>query len=444
MVGAVVSMGEMAEAERWDSESYQPELRRSEQAIGAATRLGGAARITHPAEIPRVYTDDESGVPFLLAANIRPILPNFGSLQRIPTEVARKLPTNRLQYEDVPVMRTGANHGVACVYLEKSEAYYTSGEGLIVRPDPGVDGAYLGAFLGSRHGHQLCLKAAYGSGQPHIAPPYLRKLPVLRMGKREAAIGDLVRDAWDSGRNALPFYAEAQAEMMKSLGWSGFVRPSSRPSYVADYQTLVRAGRWDADFFSPDAPALMGFLFRDRQVIGDVAPLMRRPFSPEPEKTFSYIEISDVDRIGRLASSPVAGEDAPDRAKWLVRTGDVLTSTVRPIRRLTGVVAGAQAGSVSSNGFAVLCPQAVEPEVLLVYLRLPPVCELLNIFTTGSMYPAIAHADVPRIPIILPPKKSRDRIVAKVRDAWNAQSRADAKLDEAKGAIEQEMEKRLK
>ena len=41
----------------------------------------------------------------------------------------------------------------------------------------------------------------------------------------------------------------------------------------------------------------------------------------------------------------------------------------------------------------VLTPEEIEPELLLVYLRLPLVCELLDLHTTASMYPAISTTE---------------------------------------------------
>lgn len=441
---SVVRTREVVEAGRWDAEAYNPALRRLEKALSGSPRLSELATVSHPTEIPRVYTDENDGIPFVLAANIRPILPDFGAMALISSETAKELRTNRLEHGDVMVTRTGANHGVACVYLDASGAFYASGEGLIVRPIQDIDGAYLGAFLGCLYGDQLCKKAAYGSGQPHIAPPYLRTLPVLRLGKQEKVIGNLIREGWRDSQRALPLYSDAEAEMLERLSWAKLVKPKPNLWYVENYKTVAAAARCDPGFFSPRAKALYKMLDRDGRGIGDVADLATRRFDPKPGVPFRYIEITDVNEIGQFTTSTVSGEDAPDRAKWLVEGGDVLTSTVRPIRRLTGVVAKDQKGSVCSSGFAVLCPKDVEPEVLLVYLRLPPVCELLDVYTTASMYPSISTTDLLRIPITLPPKDSRQRIVAKVREAWVAKAKATAKLEEAKAVVEREIEKRLK
>lgn len=107
--------------------------------------------------------------------------------------------------------------------------------------------------------------------------------------------------------------------------------------------------------------------------------------------------------------------DAPSRATWIVKPGDVITSLVRPIRQLSAMIHDHQGGCVCSSGFCVLSPNpsggGIEPEVLLTYLRLPLVCELLDLNTTASMYPAIPVDRLKAIPILVPDTKTRRAVV---------------------------------
>lgn len=109
---------------------------------------------------------------------------------------------------------------------------------------------------------------------------------------------------------------------------------------------------------------------------------------------------------------------------------------VRPIRRLSALIAPEQDGSVCSSGFVVLEPQAVAPEVLLAYLRLPPVCELMNLHTSASLYPAIAEADLLALPFPRIDASVQAQIVANVRAAQACHQRAAELLDATKRAVE--------
>ncbi|MCC6321173.1 MAG: hypothetical protein IT438_07030 [Phycisphaerales bacterium] len=99
-----------------------------------------------------------------------------------------------------------------------------------------------------------------------------------------------------------------------------------------------------------------------------------------------------------------------------------------------------QDGCVCSSGFAVLSPRGgadgIEPEVLLTYLRLPVICEVLDLHCTASMYPAIPEDRLMRIPIIVPDARTRKAVVAKVQEVMTARAQAARLLEQAKKTVE--------
>lgn len=143
---------------------------------------------------------------------------------------------------------------------------------------------------------------------------------------------------------------------------------------------------------------------------------------------------------GSVDAKTVEVVSAPSRAQWIVEPGDVITSTVRPIRRLTALIADEQSGFVCSSGFAVLRPkdgpEGVEPEVPLTFLRLPIVCEILDLHTTASMYPAISTDRLMGVPIAIPDPEVRKEIVALSRASFEAREKSRCLLDEAKAEVE--------
>ena len=118
----------------------------------------------------------------------------------------------------------------------------------------------------------------------------------------------------------------------------------------------------------------------------------------------------------------------------------MITSTVRPIRRLSALIEPEQNNYICSSGFAVLQSVKIEPEVLLVYLRSPIVCEILDLHTTASMYPAISTEDLLNIPITLPKESTRQEIVQKVRESRKAREQSKQLLEIAKMGVERAIE----
>ena len=195
--------------------------------------------------------------------------------------------------------------------------------------------------------------------------------------------------------------------------------------------------------FTHSIPRRPDILRKNGRCIRDVANLAERRFRPERisrGETFQYIEIGSVRNDGLTDAETVEISEAPSRAQWIVGPGDIITSTVRPIRRLSALITPEQAGYICSSGFAVLRPKkgsrGIEPEVLLTYLRLPLICEILDLHTTASMYPAISTARLMQIPIAVPVHSVRNEIVSKVRSAFAARAEARRLLNHAKALVE--------
>lgn len=166
---------------------------------------------------------------------------------------------------------------------------------------------------------------------------------------------------------------------------------------------------------------------------------MERAFGPQtdaPADTFPYLEIRALRSDGTCTSEAVPLDEAPSRATQHVHRGDVITSTVRPIRRLSALILPEQHEHVCSSGFVVLNPQAIAPEVLLTYLRLPIICELMDLHTSASLYPAISERDLLKLPIPRIADKTAKEIITRVRQAHTARQEAQTLLARAKRAVE--------
>ena len=223
---------------------------------------------------------------------------------------------------------------------------------------------------------------------------------------------------------------------MQSLGLANWETPEPL-SYVRHSSEAFAAGRLDADYFRPRVLALMDLLGRDGLTLGEVAPARHEIFKPrEAGATFDYIEIGDMRNDGTVGATELATTDAPSRATQHVRAGDVLTSTVRPIRRLSAVVGPTQDGAVCSSGFVVLNPIKVSPSTLVTYLRLPGICELMDLHTSASLYPAISERDLLRLPIPHISEAAQQAIDTYVGAAHSAKQRATQLLEAAKRAVE--------
>ncbi len=165
------------------------------------------------------------------------------------------------------------------------------------------------------------------------------------------------------------------------------------------------------------------------------------PSTPADFK-FRYVDISAVDdgRIDWSAARVFRFGDAPSRARRILRVGDALLCTVRPMLRAHARIE--ETGShplVASTGFAVLRPHLITDSGFIFHqLFSESVTAQLRARETGSTYPAVNEGDVKRLRLYTPQPDERHRI-ATVLDAMSlAITRADelvAKLSQVRDGL---------
>lgn len=295
---------------------------------------------------------------------------------------------------------------------------------------------YIAAFLNSSFGLAQMARRFQGNVQQHLSLEDGKsvRIPLFCVAFQDK-VQSLVLRTEDEQASAIQAMQFAETALLEALGLADWTPPEPL-TYSAKASDALAAGRLDARFFAPRIQALLDILSADGRSVSDVAKPRREKFRPELHVMFDYIEISDMDGAGATGCTRLVAAEAPSRATWHVRPGDIITSAVRPIRRLSAQIMPQQAGFVCSSGFVVVNPQEIASEVLLTYLRLPVICELLDLFASASMYPAITDADIFNLPMPELPGAVATQVVAHVQNARAAKARAAALLDAAKRAVE--------
>jgi type I restriction enzyme S subunit len=124
----------------------------------------------------------------------------------------------------------------------------------------------------------------------------------------------------------------------------------------------------------------------------------------DSESELTYIDIGNVDSQGRVhAIINYRFEDAPSRARRIVRDGDVIISTVRTYLQAIAHIEDPQDNLIVSTGFAVVRPSQVLDHRFCKYaLRANRFLWEVQSRSTGVSYPAINATDLADIRINLP------------------------------------------
>lgn len=122
-----------------------------------------------------------------------------------------------------------------------------------------------------------------------------------------------------------------------------------------------------------------------------------------PNYEFRYVDIGSVTlQNGIEHYQGFSFEDAPSRARRIVRTGDVIVSTVRTYLKAVASIQDDK-DVIASTGFAVIRPKEVDSRFLAYSLANHYFVETVSSRSVGVSYPAINASEMVDIKNVLPP-----------------------------------------
>lgn len=142
-----------------------------------------------------------------------------------------------------------------------------------------------------------------------------------------------------------------------------------------------------------------------------------------PDIEFEYIDVASINNdLGIISAGLdlVQPENAPSRARKIVKKGCVIYSTVRPyLLNIACVDRHFNHEAIASTAFAVLNPvQDCSPRFLYYLLRSPYFIQYVETFMKGVAYPAINDGNLLLAPIPIPPVEEQKAIVAIVNELF--------------------------
>jgi len=143
--------------------------------------------------------------------------------------------------------------------------------------------------------------------------------------------------------------------------------------------------------------------------------------SKKDKTSYTYIDISSVDRGNFKAGEAISRGDLPGRAQYSVNIGDILLGTVRPNLEHYLLISPQvyRDNLIVSNGFSIMrCDTTkVLPTYLYSILTLPTTTEYLTERATGTTYPVVDDTIIGEMTIPLPSLERQAQIVEAI-DGW--------------------------
>jgi restriction endonuclease S subunit len=282
-------------------------------------------------------------------------------------------------------------------------------------------------------------RSVRGAVQTGLNIDDLKSLPVFIPSKREQeSIASSVLNAKQEHDKSKFLYSQAEDLLLEEIGLKNF-KPEEALSYIVNLSDVKSAHRVDAEYYQPKYEKLISKI-KNGKIFPDILKNVPSNFNPadQPDKIFRYVELSNIDSsIGVIDGySEVLGQEAPSRAKRILKTGDVIVSSVQGSLGKVALVSGEQDGFLASTGFFQLRSKEVLPEVLLVLARSPILQMQLEKQCAGTILTAVPKEGIKNIVIPILRKTIQERIADLVHQSHQARKKAKELLEKTKREVE--------
>ncbi|MDP2909035.1 MAG: restriction endonuclease subunit S [Nanoarchaeota archaeon] len=449
-VESIVNLSKLEGSTRLDAEFYRPIYLKIRQKIlkKPYVKMGGIVETCRKGIFDikaEKYTS--SGIPFVRISNLRNGLINDDDMAFIPPEIHRKEINTELNKLDLVLSKTAYPAASLIFYDKCNISQDIIGISLNKYWKDKMIAPYIVAFLNTKYGIAEMQQWFQGNIQMHLALPDVRRILIpiipLNVQKNISKTFFMAHEQMECSKSV---YRQAEKLLLEETGLDEF-KLNFKLSYSCDLSKAFNFHRVDAEYFQPAFDKLINKI-KDYQN-GCVKLLkfvegVKKDFDPAryPDKIFSYVELADIDAaIGLIRrKSKIRGEEAPSRARRLLKKNDVIVSSVEGSLAKVALVDDEHDACLASTGFFQFRPTKILPEVLLVLSKSIVLQAQLKKECSGTILTAVPNESVKRILIPILPDKTQKRIASLVQKSHEARKKAKELLEEAKRKVEQAIE----
>lgn len=300
---------------------------------------------------------------------------------------------------------------------------------------------YLCAFLNSRYGvWDIKRRARQSINQTNVNPEEVKEIdiPLLRMDI-QLKIQEYFKSANVLRLQSRLAYDEANQHLNQLLGIDNLVLTDDTIT-EKKYTDFISSTRLDAEYYQPKYDELINLVKSHQSGYGRLETLFLikdRNYIPENDCLYKYIELSNIGSDGSITGHTEAlGEDLPSRARRIVRSGDLIVSSLEGSLNSCAIIPEKYDGAICSTGFYVLTPKDINVETALVLFKSQLMQALMTRVCSGSIMAGMntdefANLIVPKIDL-----HTQHVIAEIIQDCAQKRDESIRLLELAKTAVE--------
>lgn len=348
----------------------------------------------------------DTGVAVVKIANIQPPSVSLANVDRIAPDKLKGLERFELLDGDILMAMTGATVGKAGRFRLTEPAYLNQRVARISAKKGHLFDDFLYAVVSLPGFDNLIEGASAGSAQANISAAGIGSVVIPKLSDSEQIqIGCIARMLDD--RMALLRETNATLEAIAQALFK---------SWFVDFDPVHARARGEQPAgLAPEVAALFPDRFEESELgmvpkgwstgsLNDLALLNPESWTVKNRPdSVAYVDLANAKENVIAEITEFLFEDAPSRARRVLRDGDTIVGTVRPGNRSYALISNPRPNLTGSTGFAVLRPkQKAATEYVYLAATANSSIEYLAHVADGGAYPAVRPEVVSNLPCVVP------------------------------------------
>ena len=376
---------------------------------------------------------------YIRGKDVKPLLLKNDDNVYMPEEDYNRLSKYALREKDILVSVVGTLGNAALVSKSELPAIFSC-KSTVLRPHS-INPVYLLVYINTKYGKELLLRKERGAIQKGLNLDDLKTIPIfIPDDTLQIKIEELYNTSIRNLNNSQTLYTQAENLLLDSLGLKDF-EPSNKGTNIKTLKSsFLQSGRLDAEYYQPkydDYISLVENYSNGSENIIDACTLKDKNYKPIEDKEYKYIELSNIGKTGEITGSTNdLGENLPSRARRIVKTGDIIISSIEGSLQSCAIITEKYNNSICSTGFYVLRSEKINSETLLVLFKSELMQNLLKQNCSGTILTAINKEDFIKIPIPIIDYNIQKEISTLIENSFALKQQSEQLLETAKHSVE--------
>ena len=226
----------------------------------------------------------------------------------------------------------------------------------------------------------------------------------------------------------------------RALGLEDFTPSKQNISIKSLNESFNLTGRLDAEYYQPKYEDYKKLIHLN-EIVASLCNVYDENINPLTEQSYNYIELADVGVSGNIINTEeIVGAALPSRARRLIKSGQVIISSVEGSLEKCALITDEYNSSICSTGFYVVDSDEINSETLLVLFKSKLIQTLMKQGCSGTILTAISKDEFLNLPLPMIDKEVQEKIAVQIKKSFALRRESEELLEQAKAEVENAIE----